>query len=66
MAIGDEAAAAGIPLTPGTAQANTLETIINQVKDYIGRLMLNLPRKITVSATQPTNPQEGDVWIKVT
>ena len=66
MAIGDEAAAAGIPLTPGTAQANTLETIINQVKDYIGRLMLNLPRKITVSTTAPTSPQENDVWIKVT
>lgn len=66
MAIGDEAAAAGIPLTSGTAQANTLETIINQVKDYIGRLMLNLPRKITVSSTQPTGAQEDDVWIKVT
>ena len=66
MAIGDEAAAAGYPLVPGTAPANTLETLINQTRDFIGRIKLDHPRKITVSATAPTSPAEGDVWIKVT
>ncbi|WP_341941725.1 hypothetical protein [Microbacterium sp. LWH10-1.2] len=66
MAIGDDAAAAGLPLVPGTAPANTLETLINETRDFIGRLMKNLPRKVTVSTTAPTSPQEGDVWIKVT
>lgn len=65
MAIGDEAAAAGLPLVPGTAQSNTLETLINQTRDFIGRVMLNQPRKITVSPTAPASPQENDVWIKV-
>lgn len=66
MAIGDTAAAAGLPLVPGTAQANTLETIENETRDYIGRIMLDHPRKITVSSTPPASPQPGDVWIKVT
>lgn len=66
MAIGDEAAAAGLPLVPGTAPANTLETLINQTRDFIGRIKLDHPRKITVSVTAPTSPAEDDVWIKVT
>lgn len=64
MATGDEAAAAGLPLVPGTAPANTLETLINETRDFIGRLMKNHPRKITASPTAPTSPQEGDVWLK--
>lgn len=66
MAAGDIAAEAGLPLVPGTAPANTLETIINQVLDHIGRIKLDHPRKISVSATAPTSPAEGDVWIRVT
>lgn len=65
MAIGDTAAAAGLPLVAGTAPANTLETIENETRDMIGRVILDHPRKITVSATAPANPQPGDVWIKV-
>lgn len=66
MAIGDTAAAAGLPLVAGTAPANTLETIENETRDMIGRIKLDHPRKITVSPTAPTSPAEGDVWIKVT
>lgn len=66
MAIGDIAAAAGLPLVAGTVQANTLETIENETRDFIGRIKLDHPRKITVSTTAPTSPAEGDVWIKVT
>lgn len=65
MAIGDTAAAAGLPLVPGTALANTLETIENETRDMIGRIKLDHPRKITVSSTAPASPQAGDVWIKV-
>ncbi len=64
MAIGDTAAAAGLPLVPGTAQANTLETIENETRDMIGRIKLDHPRKQTASLTAPTSPQEGDIWFK--
>lgn len=64
MAIGDTAAAAGLALVPGTAQANTLETIENETRDMIGRIKLDHPRKITASPTAPASPVEGDVWLK--
>lgn len=64
MAIGDDAAAAGLPLVPGTAPANTLETLINETRDFIGRLIKAFPRKMTASPTAPASPQEGDIWFK--
>lgn len=64
MAIGDIATSAGLSLVAGTAAANTLETIVNETRDMIGAIKLNLPRKITVSPTAPTSPVAGDVWIK--
>ena len=64
MAIGDIASEAGLPLVPGTDQANTLDTIENETRDMIGQIMLNNPRRITVSPTAPTSPAVGDVWIK--
>nr|WP_315266031.1 hypothetical protein [Microbacterium lemovicicum] len=65
MAVGDTATAAGIPLTSGSAPANTLETEINALKDIVGEQKLNNPRKISTGATAPTTPSVGDVWIKV-
>lgn len=35
MAIGDDGVLGGMPLVPGTADADTLDTIINLVQDYI-------------------------------
>ncbi|WP_322412069.1 hypothetical protein [Microbacterium invictum] len=64
MAIGDTAAAAGLPLVSGTVQANTIDTIENQTRDMVGQIMLNNPKKITVSPTAPASPNVGDVWIK--
>lgn len=64
MATGDTAAAAGLPLVPGTALANTLETIENETRDMIGRIKLDIPRKMTATPTAPASPQEGDIWFK--
>lgn len=64
MATGDTAAAAGLALVAGTVPANTLETIENQTRDYIGRIILDHPRRETASPTAPSSPQEGDIWFK--
>lgn len=64
MAIGDTAAAAGLPLVAGTVAANTLETVENETRDFIGRIILDHPRKITAGPTAPASPQEGDIWMK--
>lgn len=67
MAYGDGtlAAAAGIPACSGAGLANTLDTEVTKTRDYLGEMKVNLPRKITVSATAPASPVAGDVWIKV-
>ncbi|WP_248242974.1 hypothetical protein [Microbacterium kunmingense] len=64
MAIGDTAAAAGLPLVSGTVAANTIDTEENRTRDFIGQIMLNNPKKITVAPTAPASPSVGDVWIK--
>ena len=65
MATGDIATSAGISLTAGTSQASDIDEEFNLLKDVVGQMKLNHPRKISVQATAPTSPVVGDVWIKV-
>lgn len=64
FAIGDDAAAAGIPLTSGAALANTIDTEINGAKDEIARRAKRTSPTIDIYA-QATAPAHnaGRIWI---
>lgn len=61
MAVGDAAAAAGLPLVAGSLPANQIETEINRTRDMIAEVMATRARS-KVSATAPVSPQVGDLW----
>jgi hypothetical protein len=63
-ATGDDAAAAGIPLTAGSALANTIDTEINGAKDEIARRAKRTSPTIDIYV-QPTAPPHavGRIWI---
>lgn len=50
MAIGDAAAAAGMDLVSGTAQANTIETELNKSRDYIAQFAAGI-RAVSAGGT---------------
>lgn len=68
MAVGDTAAAAGLPLVPDTGEDGKVKygaREINRTRDAVGDLKLNLPRKITSGSATPASPQVGDVHFRV-
>lgn len=63
MAVGDAAAAAGLPLVPGSLPANQLETEDNRTRDMVADVMTTRARS-KVSSTPPVSPQVGDLWFE--
>jgi hypothetical protein len=65
MAIGDDAAAAGMALVAGGALANTLDTEENLTRDYIAQRAKRNSPTIDIYV-QPSAPAHavGRVWIK--
>jgi hypothetical protein len=61
---GTASAAVGWDTCAGSVQANTIDTEITKARDYAAGWLINLPKKITVSATAPSSPAVNDVWIK--
>ena len=43
---------------------NSLQDVINTLVRMVNRFR-TWPHKLTVSATEPPNPREGDVWIDI-
>lgn len=66
MAIGDKAAAAGLPLVAGTELANTLDTIENETRDMIGEVKLSQAKRVRVGTTLPgtTGNVVGEIFVR--
>ena len=66
MAIGDTAAAAGLPLVAGTELANTLDTIENQTRDMIGDVILTQAPRVRVGTVLPgtTGNITGEIFVR--
>lgn len=64
MAIGDTAAQAGLPLASGTRQASDIDELINETRDMVGRIKLDIPRRMTPGPSAPNAPVIGDVWFR--
>lgn len=66
MATGDDAAAAGMDIVPGSTMANTIDTEITKSRDYIAqKATRNRDNQIDIWVG-PTAPghKAGRIWIK--
>jgi hypothetical protein len=59
QAIGDDAAAAGIPLVPGSVAANTIDSELNTTRDYVARFGIKPGTALAVArgGTGGTTPE---------
>jgi len=64
MAVGDKAAAVGLPIVSGSStQASDIDLEINRTRDMVADVMTSRARS-TVSSTAPTDPEVGDLWFE--
>jgi hypothetical protein len=77
MAIGDDAAAAGYPLVPGTGTEGKVKygaREINRTRDFLALVKLLIPTSktgfrtasgITSGTADPSGGEDGDIYFKV-
>ena len=77
MAVGDEAAVAGYPLVPDTGEEGRVRwgaRELNRTRDFIAQVAGRIPSNknaaraasgITISASDPTGGENGDIHFKV-
>lgn len=77
MAIGDEAAAAGFPLVPGTGEEGKVKhgaREINRTRDILAIVKNQLPASkvawqasagISYGTAEPTGGTDGDIYFKI-
>lgn len=77
MAIGDDAIAAGFSTVPDTGEEGKRKwgaREINRTRDYIARVIGLIPTTkagfrnsagITISTSDPSGGEDGDIWLKV-
>jgi hypothetical protein len=66
MAVGDAAAAAGLPLVPDTGEDGKVKwgaREINRTRDEVADVMTSRARS-KVSSTPPASPQVNDLWFE--
>lgn len=77
MAVGDAAAAAGLPLVPGTGEEGKVKygaREINRTRDHVAQLMGGTPQSkaayrasagISSGTAEPTGGTDGDIYFKI-
>ena len=69
MAIGDEATSLNYPLVPETGEDGLVRwgaREINRTRDFVALVRKLLPGKITISSSDPSGGNNGDIWFKYT
>jgi hypothetical protein len=59
MVIGDDAVLAGMTLVSGVEQANTIDTMINQTRDFIAQGKIIGPLPVAKGGTSATNSADA-------
>lgn len=74
MAIGDDAAAAGYPLVPGSELVKNTDEEINRTRDFIALVKALIPGSkaayrtaagITSGTGDPSGGADGDIYLKI-
>lgn len=74
MAIGDDAAAAGYPLVPGSELVKNTDEEINRTRDFVAQVKGTIPvgkaayrtaAGITSGTADPSGGSDGDIYFKI-
>ena len=69
MAIGDDALSVNYPLVPDSGEDGLVRwgaREINRTRDLVALVRKLLPGKITISSSDPSGGNNGDIWFKYT
>lgn len=74
MAIGDDAAAAGYPLVPGSELVKNTDEEINRTRDFVAQVKNTIPvgkaayrtaAGISSGTADPSGGADGDIYFKI-